>query len=77
MDKQERPSSVSIIGWVLICFGGFTFLCLLQLGSLQDANPYDSKVILFALGSARASLLTICGVFMLMGKNWSRALFLW
>lgn len=76
MNNKARPSSVTIIAWVLISCGAFTCTAVLLLAPIHEANPYDSICLLLALGLSRALFLAVCGTFMLMGKNLARVLFL-
>jgi hypothetical protein len=69
MMRKERPSSIIVIGLLLIFFGGIGFLCLFTL--------QDEMILPIILLWPKTFFFTICGAFILIGKNWSRLLYLW
>jgi hypothetical protein len=76
---KKQPLSLALIGWLLCIFavvgpvGVFAFSDVMD---LRGFWPYTLSTF-YVLVIGRACFLAVCGVSILMGKNWSRLLFLW
>lgn len=77
---QQRPTSLTIIGWLLIVFAGFGLISQL---TMQD-NPVAQQVLAesplpasfhMAMGIVGALVSAACGYGVLKGLNWSRFLY--
>jgi len=73
---NKRPLSVTIICWIHILLGSLLFLGTL----LRLLQPDSRQIILqhigyFLITRTPPILSIICGVFMLLGRNWARRLF--
>lgn len=78
---QQRPTSLTIIGWLLIVFAAFGLIGQL---TMQD-NPVTQQVLAesplpasfhMALGIIGALVSAACGYGVLKGLNWSRFLYI-
>jgi hypothetical protein len=77
-----RPTSVTVISWLLIIFGVSSLFCaavfVLKPHSDAQKSVTESPLPIYAqrgmmVGGTVAHL--VCGVFMLRGRNWARILF--
>ena len=77
---NKRPTSVTIIAWFIIVTCALSIVITPinfrnpEVIAILEKSPVPVNVQL-ALGVFIASLNLICGVFMLMGKNWARLLY--
>lgn len=77
---MQRPTSLTVIGWVLIIFGAFGVLGTLML----PANPVATVILKqsplplsahIAIGAIGALISVACGYGVLKGLGWSRLLY--
>jgi hypothetical protein len=77
---MQRPTSLTVIGWVLIVFGAFGLLGTMML----PANPVAAELMKqsplpmsahVAIGAIGALISIACGVGVLKGLGWSRLLY--
>lgn len=77
---MQRPTSLTIVGWVLIIFGAFGVLGTL----LLPANPVATEILKqsplplsahIAIGAIGALISIACGYGVLKGLGWSRPLY--
>jgi hypothetical protein len=77
---MQRPTSLTIIGWVLIVFGTFGLLATL----MMPANPIATQIleqsplpmsVHLAIGAIGALVSITCGYGVLKGLGWSRLLY--
>jgi hypothetical protein len=77
---MQRPTSLTVIGWVLIAFGAFGLLGTM----LLPANPVAVELMKqsplpmsahIAIGAIGALISVACGVGVLKGFAWSRLLY--
>jgi len=78
---QQRPTSLTIIGWLLIIFAAFGLISQI---TMQD-NPVAQQLLAespmpawfhMALGVVGAAVSAACGYGVLKGLNWSRYLYI-
>jgi hypothetical protein len=77
----RRPNSVSIVGYLLTCFG---FLAMLheffKFGTFEPGRWTHAYIIHemrieFGVSEVLAGITFLCGVFILKGANWARWLY--
>ncbi|WP_260482714.1 hypothetical protein [Sphingomicrobium flavum] len=82
---NERPTSLTIIGWLLIVFGvwGMFSLVLLQVvpsaaDAWNEAARFStlSKTMLIAMNAVGGLLTVACGYGVLKGMDWSRLVYI-
>ena len=77
---MQRPTSLTVIGWILIVFGAFGLLATAMLPKnpaatdLLAQSPLPLSVHL-AIGAIGALISMICGYGILKGLGWSRLLY--
>jgi len=64
---SSRPLSVTLIGWLFIVAGVIQFGFFLYQLNFHHPLHYDDGLV----GLVRL-LAVVCGVFLLLGKNWAR-----
>ncbi len=69
MNRNKRPLSVSILGWVYIAVGTAGFIYHFTDLRVSDAFLHDGLWIQLI-----EVLAILCGAFMLQGHNWARCL---
>lgn len=77
---QQRPTSLTIIGWLLIVFGAFGVLGTLMLPNnpiatemlKQSPLPLSAHVAIGVIGSL---ISIVCGYGVLKGLEWSRLVY--
>ena len=72
-----RPTSITVICWIIIVFGVLGALSMLVFSALPEVRAEMAKSPLpvpvqFALSFTGLALTTLCGSFMLGGRNWAR-----
>ena len=77
---EKRPTSVTVIAWLLIVLGALSFLTT----TVAINNPAVHEVlgqsplpigVQFAMTYAGLAVMVVCGVAMLKGRNWGRLLY--
>jgi hypothetical protein len=77
---NKRPTSVTVIAWLLIVLGGISILTT----TAAINNPAVLEVmgrsplpigVQFAMTYAGLVIMIVCGVAMLKGRNWGRLLY--
>lgn len=77
---MQRPTSLTVIGWVLIIFGAFGLLATAMLPAnpaatqLLEESPLPMSVHLL-IGGVGALISMICGYGILKGLGWSRTVY--
>jgi len=78
-----RPTSITVIGWILIVLGAILELDMFMLTALRN-NPIMQPVVAhnllpmsaqFVFGFLGATITMICGVALLKRQNWARFLY--
>ena len=77
---QDRPTSVTIVGWVLIVLGGLGAIGLLMAWNSPQAQQIMAlsplpPIVQQLLGFAGVVISLICGLGVLQRKNWARWLY--
>ena len=77
---MQRPTSLTVVGWVLIIFGAFGLLAT----AMMPKNPAVTELLAdsplplsahLAIGAVGALVSMICGYGILKGLGWSRMLY--
>ncbi len=79
---QERPESVTVIGWLLIIFGAMGFLTCLMSWSMRDMPMIQQSMAMYhypisfqtmmLVGLIGTALRLFCGVAFLWRLGWAR-----
>jgi hypothetical protein len=82
---DQRPESVTVIGWMLIVFGVLGLLCFLMSWSLQDWPLIQQSMATYhypisyrtmvMVGLAGGVVHVLCGAALLRRLDWARYLF--
>lgn len=77
---KERPTSVSVISWILIVMSGISLVASLFMMNNPMAQEMMAKTpipipVQYAMLYVGLSVSITCGIFMLRGANWARLLY--
>lgn len=77
---MKRPTSVTVIAWLLIVMGGLSFISLTAMIKDPVAQELLRKTpvplhIQYAFAYAGLVMMIISGIAMLKGRNWARYLY--
>ncbi|MGI6495004.1 MAG: hypothetical protein ACOX5G_02765 [Kiritimatiellia bacterium] len=71
---SKKPVGVLILGWLFLALAALKLIGLLMV--LGNDNAYDLKPIVFIVQIVSIPLYFAIGMGLLLGKNWSRNLYL-
>ncbi len=79
--SPQRPTSVTVIGWILLVLGAIGFLGLLcSLGNPMARQAMAASPVPFpvqiALSAVGLGVSIVSGFFLLKGANWARFLYI-
>jgi len=77
MDRKKRPTSVAVIGWILILLGGLSVMMSLLtiMSGFQPLKPGGMTILGF-WSLVGAAIIVVSGIAILKGLNWGRLLYL-
>ncbi len=73
--KPKRPTSVSVISWILITFSSITLILAVIIKMKPSSSVTTGPAVPFFLLVIISCINITSGSFMLQGKNWARILF--
>jgi len=77
MGKAKRPTSVTVIAWILIAVGGLHLLNAIGMGITEPSFRMSVIPVSALLWiSIRGSIGVVSGIAILKGLNWGRLLYL-
>lgn len=82
MAQTERPTTVTLVAWLVILMGAMTLLAVpyvLRMPDAHDMLEEAGRSVAVAVGTSAVggALGVACGLAMLRAANWGRLLYLW
>ena len=73
MQNEKRPTSVTVIAWIIFVMGVLVLIAMF----LGSSAPSASNGLFVVWGTLGGVFCIVTGVAMLKGLNWGRLLYLW
>lgn len=81
MNKKKRPTSITVIAWIIIIWGGLSLVAMLltsRMPEMQQALEAAGISVAFSILCAIVgfAISAVSGIAILKGLNWGRLLYL-